>query len=233
MTSPSAEINKTESRTNMNRTMQLAALAAALSLAPLTLKADQTNLVQNLNISLTAYQQGGSVTKGKVTTTSLTKTTVATADVIAALGAATGNSFSSQAQLVFITTLPYGTTGIAVEDGTNSVDMSLFFVCNTLSDTVGRSTINVKNGKDTGSTYSISQFILQDSPFYPPLTLHYNLTGLTTQDYSNLADSNPRNKIDATVSGMGDSQGSFVLFQGTISTDDPTLVVVASPPPCD
>ena len=92
----------------MKHTTKLTIMATVMSLAAVQAWADQTNLVRNLNIQLVGYQQGGTTATKNVTTTTVDKVQVATADVINALGTATGNSFSTSAQLVVITPLPSG-----------------------------------------------------------------------------------------------------------------------------
>src|SRR5205814_709394 len=96
------------------RKLTVAVVAVAFGLAAFQAKADHTNLVQNLNIRLTGITQGGSRTNGNVVTTSANNVSVGDNAVVNALGAATGNSFSSSAGLFAITELPDGATIIVV-----------------------------------------------------------------------------------------------------------------------
>ena len=131
-------------------------------------------------------QQGATVTLKNITTTTVERVQVQTADVISAIGAAIGISFSPGAQLVVITPLPSGSVTIAIRDGGNSTDVSGFFAKSKLSGAVGSSTVNHKTGKSTGSDYGIQQFGLQDAVGYQPLALHYTLSGVAVEDFRSL-----------------------------------------------
>ncbi len=214
----------------MKNTMKIAIMATAISLAAAYAWADQTNLVRNLDIRLVGYQQGGTTATRNVTTTTVDKVQVETADVINALATATGNSFSPAAQLVVITPLPSGSATIAVRDGGNSVDVSGFFVHNYLSDVVGKSTINSKTGKSSGSNYSFQEFNLQDVAGYQPMALHYAVSGVGVENFSLPAIPGPRSELSADVSGTGDSAGNLLILQGTIRISGQTIEVVPGNP---
>ena len=196
-----------------------------MSLAGTQAWGDQTNLVRNLEVSLVGIEQGGSATVRGVTTTTVNKVRVENDDIISALGTATGNSFSFRARLVAISPLPSGLTSIAIRDGGNSVDVTAFFVQTYLSDLVGKSTVNTKTGKASGSNYSLQQFALQDAGD-ALLGLHFTVSGVAVENFSIPAIPGPRSELSADVSGTGDTGGNLLIIQGSIRVFGQTIEVV-------
>ena len=214
----------------MNNTLKFTLIAALASLAAIPAWADQTNLVRSLDIQLVGVQQGQTVTLKNVTTTMVDKMKVETTDVINAIGAAIGKTFSPGAQLVVITPLPNGSGTIAIRDGGNSLDVSSFFFQSNLTDAVGKSTVNHKTGKSNGSNYSIQQFGLQDVGGFQPLALHYNLSGVAVENFSIPAIPDPRSELSADVSGAGDIAGNLLILQGTLRVHGQTIEIVPGNP---
>ena len=214
----------------MKSTMKFAVLAALASSAAVQTWADQTNLVRNLDIQLMGVQQGATTTRGSITTTTVVKVKVETADVINSIGSATGSTFSRRAQLVVITPITSGSITIAIRDGGNSVDVTGFFIHSYLSGAVGSSTANSRSGRSSGSNYSIQGFGLQDVEGYQPLTLHYSVSGVAVEDFSIPAIPGPRSELSAEVSGTGDSGGNALILQGTILIHGQTIEVVPGNP---
>jgi hypothetical protein len=210
----------------MKRTLRLALLATALSLTAMQAGADQTNLVRSLTIQLVGLKQGDSSTTRNTTTTTLDRARVDTRDVIDAISAVTSVQFSPQAQLVVITPLPDGAPMVAIRDAGTSTDVSPFFGFEKVSEAVSRSTANTKTGKYTGSSYSIQRFALQDFLAYGALSLHYNVSGIAVETFSNTAYPGPRDELEVDVSGAGDSAGQLLILQGTIHLRGYTLEVV-------
>jgi hypothetical protein len=202
--------------TEMKYTTKHAVIATCIGLAAVQAWADQTNLVRNLDINLLGVGQGGSTTIRNVTVTTVTRNRVGTADIINAIGTATGNGFSQSARLVSIVPLANGSPTIAIRDHGNSVDVSAFFNRTSVSDEVAKSTVNNRNGKANGSTYSLQQFALQNADGYPALALHYVVTGVAVEDFSIPAIPGPYLGLSAEVSGTGDSDGSLLIIQGSI-----------------
>ena len=200
----------------MKNAIKYTAIITLVSLGTFPTWADQTNLVRNLEINLTGIQQGGATTVKNVTTTTLDKVKLDTSDIISALGAATGNTFSSNAQLVVIEPLPGGADSIEIRDGDVSVGVTGCFPQSYLSDLVGKSTVNNRTGKASGSSYGIQQFTLQDYVLFQPLTLHYVVSGVTVENFTIPAIPGPRREMSADVSGAGDVDGKLVILQGTI-----------------
>lgn len=212
----------------MKHTTEFAVIAAVLCLAPAHARADRTNLVGNLSIRLLGFKQGGTTTTRNTTTTSVNRVRLDTRDIINALGTATGNAFSDAARLVLIRPFSYGYPTIAIRDGGNSFDVTGLVLQDRLSDSVGSSTINNRSGRYVASTYSIDRLTLQDAPGYPPLTLHFSVSGLTTDTLSNVASPRLRGDLNTDVSGSGDSEGEVLILQGTIRVQGETLEVVPS-----
>jgi hypothetical protein len=201
-------------------------LATVLSLAAMQAGADQTNLVRSLTIQLVGLKQGDSSTTQNITTTTLDRARVDTRDVIDAISAVTSVQFSAQAQLVVVTPLPSGDPMVEIRDAGTSMDVSPFFGFEKVSQAVGRSTANSKTGKYAGSSYSIQRFVLQDFPAYGALSLHYNLSGIAVEIFSNTVNPGARDELEADVSGAGDSAGQLLILQGTIRLRGYTLEVV-------
>ena len=200
----------------MKHCIQYTVMAACVSLAPLPVLGDQTNLVQNLEFSLVGIAQGRTTTVKNVTTATVDTMKLATDDIITAIGSATGNNFSPQAELVVITPVPSGADTVAIRDGGKSVDVTVFFTQSPLSQMVGSYTYNSKTGKGKGTNYGIQQFTLQDSTGFQPLALHYTVSGTAVENVSVPEIPGPRAELRADVSGTGDSDGNLLIIQGTI-----------------
>jgi hypothetical protein len=214
----------TKQKVHMIQTFKLTAPVAAvfLGLAAFQAQADHTNLVQNVNIRLLGITQGGTRTNGVFVTTTVSTVRVGTGAVIGALGAATGNSFSDQAQLVAVTILPDGPAYIQVRDGSNDVDVTGFFSHESLSDSVSTSVLNTGTGRSAETDYSIQRFTLHDVP-----TLSFDVQGIATERLSNAAT--PRSDLSADVVGSGNSNGQLLILQGSINVRGGTLEVVTDP----
>ena len=210
----------------MKLTTKISILATVMSLAAVQAWADSTNLVRNLDIQFVGLQQGKATTARNVTTTTVDRVQVDTTDVINALATATGNKFSPAARLVVITPLSFGPVTIAVRDRGNSVDVSAFLVQSSLSDSVGKSTVNTKTGKASGSDYSYQKLVLQDVDGYTAMPLHYVVTGVAIENFSVPAIPGPRSELNADVSGAGDSGGNLLILGGTIRISGQSIEVV-------
>ncbi len=176
----------------MKRTTQLikASLFAASVVAACCTtgaRAAQTNAVQTINLELTLLTQGSYKTNSPATndiTATVTKTTIATKDVIGWLGDATTNSFSSKAKLVRVTHFNAETnqTTIEIRDGTNVVDVSAFFSNTVSSDKVDESILNTETGLRTGKTFENLRLQLTNAPPYN-LVAHFNVFGAAKVSY--------------------------------------------------
>ena len=211
----------------MKNSIRYAVMATCITLAQVQAHADQTNLVRTLDINLVGIEQGDTTTKGNVTTANVNTVNVGSDDIVAAIGKATGNNFSPNAQLVVITPVWSDEGTVAIRDGGNSVDVTAFFAQTHLSDVVGKYTANRKNGKATGSNYTLEQFTLQDVGGYQPLALHYVVSGMAVEDVTLPAIPGPRTELKAVVSGTGDSGGNLMIIQGTIRIYGQTVEVVS------
>jgi hypothetical protein len=207
--------------------IKLTAIAALFAVAAFQTKADTTNLVQNVSIQLTGYRQGAPRTNSTTITVGVDTTSVGTAGVIAALGAATGNSFSTGAQLVSVTPLAGGDSAVQVRDGGNTVDVTEFFSHQQFGDTLFTSTTTRSTGRTSESDFSVQRFALHDVFGFPALTLHFDVQGVTQADDTSVGGvSSPGSNITANVLGTGDRNGRFMIFQGTISMRGHTTEVV-------
>lgn len=202
----------------MKQFNKFTAVAALVALATLRTNADTTNLVQNITIQLTGFRQGNTQTNRSFVSTDLDTTRVGTAGVIAALGTATGNSFSTAAHLVSVTPLPDGDSSIQIRDGDNSVDVTPFFGHEQFGDSLHTSLSDLRSGHSTESDFSVQRFTLHDVGGYPPLTIHFDVQGLAQDnDSSNGGVSAPGSDLRVSVLGTGDRNGGFLILQGSIN----------------
>jgi hypothetical protein len=207
--------------------IKLTAVAALFAVATFQSNADTTNLVQNVSIQLTGYRQGAPRTNSTTITVGVDSTSVGTAGVIAALGAATGNSFSTGARLVSVTPLAGGDSAVQVRDVGNTVDVTAFFSHQQFGDTLFTSTTSRSTGRTSESDFSVQRFALHDAGGFPALTLHFDVQGITEADDTAVGGvSSPGSDITANVVGTGDRNGRFMIFTGTISLRGHTTEVV-------
>jgi hypothetical protein len=206
------------------KALKLAALTALLATLSVAHSfADQTNLVQNLQIQLLGVSQGGTWSNSNVTVTSANFTGVDTRRVIAALGAATGNSFGRGSALVLVTPLDGSPVLVQVRDGATSVDVTGFFVKEQLSDSVESSVHTRRNGRSFATVYNIQRLALQDSAGYPALNLHFDVRGFAVQNSAGQGS-----YLTINASGSGDRNGNLLILQGNINVRGGTIEVVPS-----
>src|SRR5262245_15748274 len=112
----------------MNKLLKTTLIASAVLLAGAAhVRALETNLVQTINISITAYAAGDPATNASIVTTPLLTQKATSKEIIALIGDAMGVIFSTKAKLLLISQLPDGNTTVVVQDGTNRTDVSGFF----------------------------------------------------------------------------------------------------------
>jgi len=105
-------------------------------------------------------------------------------------------------------------------------DVSTFFSLQTVGAAVTSSTTNTKNGNTTSVTYSVQQFVLQDSYYGMTVNTHFNVSGLGTDVSANHPIPGPDNRLDVNVSGSGDRNGTPLVLEGSISVSGQTLQIV-------
>jgi hypothetical protein len=210
----------------MNR-IKLTAVAALFAVAAFQTNADTTNLVQDVSIQLTGFRQGAPHTNSTSIIVGVDTTPVGTAGVIAALGAATGNSFSTGARLVSVTPLAGGDSAVQVRDGGNTVDVTMFFSHEQFGDTLFTSNTTRSTGRTSESDFSVQRFALHDAGGFPALTLHFDVQGITEADDTSVGGvSSPGSNITANVVGTGDRNARFMIVQGLITFRGHTTEVV-------
>ena len=203
--------------------LRLAAIAASLLLAAAPGYGDTTNVVQNLSIQLFGVTQGGTFTNRNLVVKTANNVRVDTRRVIAALGAATANSFSVTSRLVVVTPLGGGSPALQVRDGGNAVDVTEFFTHQTLSDTVESSITGLMSGRSFVTDYNIQRLALQDGS--SAIALHFDVNGLATT----ITNGNrPAGDVTIEASGSGSNNGNLILLQGSIFIRGQTLEVVPS-----
>lgn len=210
------------------KTLKPATLIALLTAATVTAYADQTNLVENIQINLVGLLQGGTTTNRNTVTTSVNTTSLGNRQVIQALAAATGRTFSQNSRLVLITPLGGGDSSVEVRSGNIHVDVGGFFSLQTVSAAMTSSVTNTRNGNSSSVTYSIQHFVMQDSPFGQTVNTHFDLNGLGADFSANHSIPGPDNNLNMDVAGIGDRNGTPLVIQGSISISGQTLEVVAT-----
>ncbi len=210
------------------RTMrQLTALAFMITLGTVSSFADQTNLAQDLGFELTGYQQGATATNGNIASTRIISVRLRTRDIMSALGSGTGMAFSKAAKLVVVTPLGGGPSSIQIRDGTATVDVTAFFGYQAKAGTVSASQTNLRTGRAAGDDFSIQSFILSDSPGYAPLTMHFDLRGMASENWATTPAQGTRSELTAEVTGSGDSNGNTVILRGIVRVHGYSLEVVS------
>ena len=211
--------------------LRLTAIAALFAVAAFRTNADTTNLLQDVSVQLTGYRQGVPRTNSTSIIVGVDPTFVGTASVIAALGAATGNSFSSGAHLVSVTLVAGGDSAVQVRDGGNTVDVTMFFSYQQFGDTLVTSITARRTGRTQESDFSVQRFALHDSGGFPALTLHFDVQGITENDDTSVGgSSSPGSDITGNVVGTGDRNGRFMIMQGFIVLRGHTIEVVSGDP---
>lgn len=209
------------------KTFKLPILTALAVLCATYVDAQQTNLVQTLNVQLFGYSQGGGGSFGGATVTNVNLVQISTRQIIQALGTATMNTFSPTSRLVVVTPLGGGGPGIQVRDGNNApVNVTDFLNLQPISGSVQSSLFNTRNGHGVVISYNITQLVLQDADG-ETLNMHFNVNGFTTSNSSTPAASPFSNTTDANVSGSGDRNGNLLILQGSVDISGDTLEVVS------
>jgi hypothetical protein len=194
----------------MKRIIPFIVLAAICSMNVRSLDAAQTNLVQKIHLTATIYTQNEPVTNstGTVITKSVQRNSFTAANLIGHFGQATGNQFSSSAQLLLITPVNGGRARIVVQDVGTRVDVSSYFEIEFEDDlAVERSSERVSTGAVSGTLYEVMKFRLRDEGAYGDLPLDFKVRGMAIaqrktiflEDRLIMAD-----KIVAKMAGTGE-----------------------------
>ena len=152
--------------------------------------AAQTNAVQSINLALNLITQGAFKTNSPTTnhiTSTVVTNTIVTKDVIAWLGTATSNSFSTTARLVRVKHFNAETNSTTVEirDHTNVVDVTAFFENSSSSDVLEKGVVNTVTGVRTGQLFEDLHLVLTNTPPYN-LVPHFNVFGFAKVTFVSL-----------------------------------------------
>ncbi len=205
----------------MKPVLRLAAAAALVLWVPVQANADQTNMVETLSFRLFGMEQGGTTTNRHIVTTEVDGVSLGKAEILQALGAATTNTFSTGASLVLITPVAGGAESFAVRDGSNSVDVTAFFVHQVLSKPLVRQQLNARTGSWVEEDYTLERFVLGDAEGYPGLTLHFDITGIAVDTESNGSPAFWERSGRGGFSGKGDQNGVDLLIGGQSPSGEP------------
>jgi hypothetical protein len=214
----------------MNHTLKVSALSLLLALAAAQAGADQTNLIQDLDIQLTGIKQGPVTTNRQIAASAVLTVNLNTRQVINALGTAIATTFSRSARLVMVKPLANGYPTIEVRDGAVKVDVSSFFQSDQQSGVVTDSQVNLRTGNGSSTDYSLQRFALSDVDGYAPLPIHFDVRGIGAETSRTATPEITRESL-TDVSGAGDQNGDALILQGSIHISGHTFEVVPSGPP--
>lgn len=207
----------------MKKTATTAILAAlcAWTAAASETTLSETNLAQPLNIDLTATIAGAESTIAGVAVQSATHIHLTTADVISALGVSLGATFPTNAQLL-LTESTGGALTVAVKGGSNAaVDVTGFFVFEASSNHIESVSFSTNTGTLVTNVQALETFGFQNDSGATALTWHFSVSGVATVTYAGIDSSGTVTEdgfaLSAQVSGSGDYDGAFALYQGFIS----------------
>lgn len=198
----------------------------------------QTDEILVLKINLTAVSQSAVATSQNGIITDLQTNTITSADVIQALGASLGDTFSATAKLeVLAPTNGLDSWTFQIKDGSNpAVDVSGFFSHQMGYPSVGTAWVNSTTGQSGITDYSVDSFSLQDQGGYPVLSMHFSLSGFTAINSKAVLNKKgvvvgQTDSISIRASGTGDTQGNPAVFTGSIKAGGVgTETVVTAPP---
>lgn len=214
----------------------VAALLLAVTLPAAKAQTSQTDEVLVLNLQLGAISQGATTSTQAGVVRRVQTSVVTSRDVIKALGASTGNSFSGRAKLELLTpTNNLENWSVQIQDGTRLVDVSGFFVHQIGSAPVSSAFLVNRTG-DAGSVdYTIDNFSLVDQPGFAPLSLHFSVSGLTVTTQSGVVRHGQVvgqvDEISAGVSGTGDANGALLIIQGSVDANGTGTQTITNAPP--
>jgi hypothetical protein len=214
-----------QGRNNM-KILQLGVLAAALAVTTLQSRADQTNLVENIQIQLLALKQGDTVSNRNQLFTGVDTVRVNTRHVIQALGTSIGMTFSNTSRLVFITPLNGELAQVEVRDGDVHTDVTGFFILEQIGDSVTSSILNTRTGRSAQVKYNIQRFALTDMDGFGSLGTHFDVRGFGTDASTDPLRRGLGNTFQIDVAGNGDHNGEVLVIQGSILFHAPSLEVV-------
>ena len=211
----------------MTPSFKLTAVAALLLAvaSPAVRAQSQTDEVLLLNLQLGAISQGPATSTKNEMVLHVQTSQITSRDVIKALGASTGNSFTSHAKLELLTpTNNLENWSVQIQDGTRLVDVSGFFVHQPGSASVSSAFLVNRTGDAGDVEYSIDNFSLVDQPGFPPLSLHFSVSGLTVTSETGVVNRKGQvvgqvDSISGQVSGTGDANGAVLIIQGSVDAN--------------
>jgi hypothetical protein len=190
---------------------------AVASLSFLTagqISAAQTNLVQSLRFDLMAFFQGANFTNQNLVTSSVTQQRISNADIIQALGTSLSQTFSSHAALRTVTVLPNGPETVVIQDGTNRVDVTGFFVDTSGPVQVAKGVSDTATGAEHGTQYGNRTFRLRNKGGSPALILNFQVAGFAQDKLWTISDP------QGTIIGLGDEYSATVAGTVTLNGDN-------------
>ena len=186
----------------MKNTVKLAAIGALMVAGLVQSQAQTSNVTFNVSQALTVALTGWAQTGGGSNSTSVTSVHIGTKDVIGALAAATGTSFSPKAKLLILSASDGSSTSIIVRDvaGKTNVDTDVSaFLARTTSVTAEKA-VTSASGKTTGTMYSIDTFTFGGGT-NAATSLSFTVQAYTTTSLNSGAFSSAVNGSGTTTAG--------------------------------
>jgi hypothetical protein len=183
---------------------------------------EQANLAQPLKIELTATIAGPESTTDGVVVQRAQHKRLTTADVVDALGTSLDASFSTNAQLLLALS-ETGALTVSVKDGAKAgVDVTSYFVFDPSSNYIESVSFRTNTGTLATNFQAMETFGLQNEGTATALPWHFTVSGVAEATYGEIDSGGTVTAkgfaLSAQVSGFGDYEGAFALFEGFIST---------------
>jgi hypothetical protein len=180
--------------------------------------AAQTNLVQSLHFDLTACFQGVNATNQNLVTYSVTPQRISNVDIIQALGTSLSQTFPPHATLRTVTLLPNGAETVVIQDGTNRVDVTGFFVDTSAPVQVVKGVSDTSSGEEHQMQYGNRTFRLRNKGGSPALTLNFQVAGFAQDKLHTLSNNlGMCDEFNASVAGTVTLNGQDAVAHGSVT----------------
>ena len=192
--------------------------------------APQTNLVQVLHFHLSVDLPGATSTNQDLVGYSITSQKIFTVDIIQAIGTSMSRQFSANASLLAVTSLSGGPSAVVIQDGTNRVDVTGFFVINKDTTAVDRGILDTTTGFERGTECVNRSFRLRNRGGFPNLTVNFTVSGLSATKYKSLLDDQGAvigvaDEYVMSVVGTAQVNGASAVIHGAVSNIGRTVEV--------
>jgi hypothetical protein len=180
--------------------------------------AAQTNLVQSLRFNFSVHVQGAPVTNQNIVTYSITPQKISTADIIQAIATSISKTFSANATLLAVTPLSGAPGAVVIQDGTNRVDVTVFFIISKDNTAVANGAFNTTTGAEHGMECVNRSFRLKNQG---GVTIYFTVGGLSQTKYNSLLNAQGAvigvaEEYSMSVVGTAQVNGQDAIVRGTV-----------------